>query len=87
MRAWFKDKEEGDCKYPDCRRDCDCDPGGEGGERARGPEGAVVNAVGKRVRDTDGGLVSEVGSPGRAVPNKYTDPNFPPTAAPRDPED
>ena len=43
--------------------------------------------VGKRVRDRDGGLVFEVGSPGRGVPKRYTEPNFDPTAAPRDPED
>ena len=42
--------------------------------------------VGKRARERDGGLVSEVGSPGRGVPKRYTEPNFPPTAAPRDPE-
>lgn len=39
------------------------------------------------MRDRDGGLVFEVGSPGRGGPKRYTEPHFAPTATPRDPED
>jgi hypothetical protein len=38
------------------------------------------------VRDTDGGLIFEAGSPGRREPKRYIEPHFAPSATPRGPE-